>query len=130
MFRVRNVIKEVSSTRETVAEEMYLWGYRNSTAGMEEIHYEEAKLLLLEAVALTNLSVERQRQDLQREMETFADLQPRFMQLANVRAEKLVEAHSRFKSLIGGRRFEKATPVLPPDVMGVYMLNPKPTQLS
>jgi superfamily II DNA or RNA helicase len=130
MFRVRNVIKEVSSTRETVAEEMYLWGYRNSTAGMEEIHYEEAKQLLLEAEALTNLSVERQRQDLQREMETFADLQPRFMQLANVRAEKLVEAHSRFKSLIGGRRFEKATPVLPPDVMGVYMLNPKPTQLS
>ena len=33
------------------------------------------------------------------------------------------------KELVGGRRFEKATPVLPPDVMGVYILMPKPKSL-
>jgi len=38
----------------------------------------------------------------------------------------LVEAHGRFKTLVGGRRFEAMHPVLPPDVMGVYILVPRP----
>ena len=59
----------------------------------------------------------------------FNDIKPQFMQLASDRADKLVEAHSRFKELIGGRRYEKATPILPPDVMGVYILLPKPKSL-
>jgi hypothetical protein len=56
-------------------------------------------------------------------------MKPQFMELAGERAEKLVEAHGRFKELIGGRRYEKATPVLPPDVMGVYVLIPQPKAL-
>jgi len=48
------------------------------------------------------------------------------MKLATERAEHLVEAHGRFKELVGGRRYEKATPILPPDVMGLYILMPKP----
>jgi len=51
------------------------------------------------------------------------------MNLANQRGEKLVEAHGYFKELIGGRRYEKAVPILPPDVMGVYILLPKPKSL-
>jgi hypothetical protein len=56
-------------------------------------------------------------------------MKSQFIELANKRADNLVEAHGRFKDLIGGRRYEKATPVLPPDVMGVYILMPKPKAL-
>ena len=129
MFRVRNVIKEVSAHRESVAEEMYLWGYRSNAGNMETIEYKEAKNLLMEAKALSNLPAERQVQDIQEELKRFDTMKAEFIELANQRADNLVEAHGRFKDLIGGRRYEKATPVLPPDVMGVYILMPKPKAL-
>jgi len=129
MFRVRNVIKEVSSIRESVAEEMYLWGYHSKNGTIDSIDYKSAKKLLTEANVLSNLSKERQEADIEQEMILFNDIKPQFMQLASDRADKLVEAHSRFKELIGGRRYEKATPILPPDVMGVYILLPKPKSL-
>jgi hypothetical protein len=129
MFRVRNVIKEVAAHRESVAEEMYLWGYRSNAGNMETIEYREAKNLLMEAKALSNLSIERQVQDIQEELKRFETMKSQFIELANKRADNLVEAHGRFKDLIGGRRYEKATPVLPPDVMGVYILMPKPKAL-
>jgi hypothetical protein len=129
MFRVRNVIKEVAAHRESVAEEMYLWGYRSNAGTLETIEYKEAKNLLMAAKALSNLPVERQVQDIQEELKRFDTMKPQFIELANQRADNLVEAHGRFKDLIGGRRFEKATPVLPPDVMGVYILMPKPKAL-
>lgn len=129
MFRVRNVIKEVAAVRESVAEEMYLWGYRSNAGNMETIEYPEAKRLLMEAKALSNFPIERQKQDIQEELLRFESMKPKFIELANQRADKLVESHGRFKDLIGGRRYEKATPILPPDVMGVYLLMPKPKAL-
>jgi hypothetical protein len=129
MFRVRNVIKEVSAKRESVAEEMYLWGYQSVGGKSEAIDYKEAKRLLLEAEALSNLPIERQIQDIGEELKRFELMKPQFVELASQRADLLVESHSRFKELIGGRRYEKATPILPPDVMGVYILMPKPKAL-
>jgi superfamily II DNA or RNA helicase len=129
MFRVRNVIKEVAAQRESVAEEMYLWGYRAISGDLETIEYLEAKKLLLEAKAISNLPAERQTQDIRDELKRFDQMKPKFIELANQRADNLVEAHGRFKELIGGRRYEKATPILPPDVMGLYILMPKPKAL-
>jgi superfamily II DNA or RNA helicase len=129
MFRVRNVIKEVSSVRESVAEEMYLWGYHKNNGEIESLDYKVSKQLLMEANVLSNLSKERQEADITDELKTFDSIKSHFMELASERADKLVEAHSRFKVLIGGRRYEKATPILPPDVMGIYILLPKPKAL-
>jgi superfamily II DNA or RNA helicase len=129
MFRVRNVIKEVATKREAVAEEMYLWGYRSVNGELQTIDYHEAKSLLANANALSNLSRERQEADIADELNRFANLQTEFLKVADERAENLVKAHGRFKELVGGRRYEKATPVLPPDVMGVYILLPKPQVL-
>lgn len=126
MFRVRNVIKEVKSKKEVIAEEMYLWGYEGSGANARTIEYKEAKELLLNARSLRNISIERQKEDLVLEIENFKELENQFLDLAVERADNLVKAHGRFKELVGGRRYEKATPVLPPDVMGVYILIPQP----
>ena len=129
MFRVRNVIKEVNSKRESVAEEMYLWGYTAVNGAIKTLEFKETKILLMDAIPLSNLSVERQMNDIANELEHFKKMKPQFMELAGERAEKLVAAHGRFKELIGGRRYEKSTPVLPPDVMGVYVLIPRPKAL-
>ena len=129
MFRVRNVIKEVASKKDVIAEEMYLWGYEGSGADARTMDYKEAKELLLNAKSLGNIPIEKQQDDLQRELKHFEELENQFHNLAVKRAENLVKAHGRFKELVGGRRYEKATPVLPPDVMGVYILMPKPTAI-
>ncbi|MCR5862333.1 hypothetical protein LRS05_09325 [Flavobacterium sp. J372] len=129
MFRVRNVVKEVRSKNESVAEEMYLWGYTEANADLQSIDFKEAQDLLAKAIPLSNFPVERQQQLIETELHSFENKKEIFIEIATQRADKLVEAHSRFKTLIGGRSYEKSTPVLPPDVMGVYILLPKPKAL-
>lgn len=126
MFRVRNVVKEVRSKNEAVAEEMYLWGYTEHANDMQTMEFEQAHKLLDEAIPLSNMPLERQEQLLEQELNSFETKKDTFIELATQRADKLVEAHSRFKVLIGGRSYEKSTPVLPPDILGVYILLPKP----
>lgn len=125
MFRVRNVIREVKTKREAVAEEMHLYGYTNNS----KLSFEEAKHILQTATPLSNLSAERQQNSITEALQGFALREADFIQLATERADKLVEAQQRFKALVGGSRYEKSTPVLPPDIMGVYILTPKPTAL-
>jgi superfamily II DNA or RNA helicase len=129
MFRVRNVVREVRSSNESVAEEMYLWGYLNNDGQPDTILFKEAKKLLMDAVPQSNLTLEMQQAQIDSELKSFNDKEDIFIKLATDRADKLVEAHSRFKELIGGRSYEKSVPVLPPDIMGVYILLPKPKNL-
>ena len=129
MFRVRNVVREVRSSNESVAEEMYLWGYTKDENSLKTISFTDAKNLLMNAVPMSNLSLEMQQTQIGEELKSFADKKDIFIKLATERADKLVEAHGRFKELIGGRSYEKSVPVLPPDVMGVYILLPKPQDL-
>lgn len=128
-FRVRNVIKEVGSLREVISEEMYLWGYTGSGTDAKNLDYIEAKQLLLNASSKTNLSMQMQEQTFGSEIAVFKSKVAQFRTVAETRAEKLVEAHSRFKELVGGKRYEAVHPVLPPDIMGVYVLMPVPKDL-
>lgn len=125
-FRVRNVIKEVSSSREVISEEMYLWGYSGSGPDANTLSFEEAKGLLLEAKSKIQVSIERQSETFEKEQEIFRAKSKDFHQLAEDRAMNLVEAHGRFKNLVGGKRYEAVYPVLPPDIMGVHVLLPVP----
>lgn len=129
MFRVRNVVREVRSTNESVAEEMYLWGYLNNNGQPDTILFNDAKKLLMDAVPQSNLPLQMQQTQIDTELASFNDKEDIFIKLATERADKLVEAHGRFKELIGGRSYEKSVPVLPPDIMGVYILLPKPKNL-
>lgn len=129
LFRVRNVIKEVASKREAIAEEMFLWGYTRIDGETKVLDYNTTKNLLLTAKSTGTFSPERQQSDILSEIQQFDSLRPEFLELASQRAEELVAAHGRFKELVGGRRYEKATPVLPPDVIGMYILVPKPKEV-
>lgn len=124
-FRVRNVIKEVNSQQQVISEEMYLWGYEGSGAESRVLEYTEGKKLLLEATAVANQSIEQQQATLSEKLKEFKARETEFEAIAKERAMTLVEAHGRFKNLVGGRRYEAVHPVLPPDVMGVYILVPQ-----
>ncbi len=128
-FRVRNVIKEVGRNRELIAEEMYLWGYSGQPENREILDYSSCKALLLQARSLVNIPHERQKQLFREVASGYSGLRDEVQELAEARANHLVESHGRFKELVGGRRFEAVHPVLPPDVMGIYVLMPKPKSL-
>lgn len=128
-FRVRNVIKEVNNNKEVISEEMYLWGYAGSGEDAKILNYETAKDLLLSAESKTQIPVNTQQQVFDNETAIFETKAEAFKKVAEERAEHLVEAHSRFKDLVGGKRYEAVYPVLPPDIMGVYVLNPVPKDL-
>ena len=128
-FRVRNVIKEEGRNRELIAEEMYLWGYSGSYDQKKILDYTRCKTLLLEAVSVVNIPHQRQEQLFKEVSETYDTLKEEVQTLSEDRAMHLVESHSRFKELVGGRRYKAVHPVLPPDVMGIYVLMPKPKVL-
>lgn len=125
-FRVRNVIKEVGRNRELIAEEMYLWGYSGNDDNRKILDYSTCKSLLLEAQSATNIAHERQTQIFDEVAAAYDNLKQEVQALSEERAKHLVQAHSRFKELVGGRQYEAVHPVLPPDVMGIYVLMPKP----
>lgn len=124
-FRVRNVIREVSKQHEMVSEEMFLWGYEQTPDGINVLEISRCKELLLISNAL-DISKERQEIIFEKELEHFKQLHPDFIKVVEKRSDELVNAHTRFAKYIGAKRFEAVTPVLPPDILGVYVLIPNP----
>lgn len=124
-FRVRNVIREVSKQHEMVSEEMFLWGYEQTPDGIIALDIDRCKQLLHTSNAY-DLSKERQESIFEKELEHFQQLHPDFIKVVERRSDELVNAHTRFAKYIGAKRFEAVTPVLPPDILGVYVLIPNP----
>ena len=124
-FRVRNVIREVSKQHEMVSEEMFLWGYEQTPDGINTLDVEECKRLLHTSSAF-DISRERQELIFEKELKQFDVLHPDFIKVVADRANELVNAHTRFAKFLGAKRYEAVTPVLPPDILGVYVLIPNP----
>jgi superfamily II DNA or RNA helicase len=122
-FRVRNVIRESGTKKELVTEEMFLWGYEKHAEGITPVSYEQCKQLLVIANPL-NLSEERQQQVFSEELKHFKQLDPDFIRVVEERSDALVKAHSKFGKYLGARRYETVVPVLPPEILGVYVLIP------
>lgn len=128
-LRVRNVIKEVNSQTENISEEMFLWGFEGSNPEGKVIEPDQCKNLLFNTLSKSQLSLERQQDELNLQMELFKQQEERFIALARGRADELVKAHGGFKALVGGRRYEAVTPILPPDILGVYVFIPQPKSI-
>jgi hypothetical protein len=101
-----------------------LWGYEGSDLAGRKLEYPEAKKLLMEAVTVANISSEAQENMMTNELDLFEELSQPFLTMAEERAEKHQEAHGRFRNLVGGKNYEKVYPILPPDILGIYILQP------
>ncbi len=126
-FRVRNVIAEENNRNEIVAEEMWLWGFRGNISAGDFLTKEEEIGLFTGAKAGCNTELLEQKYWLNEELEWVND-QKVFRsytdKIALARANHLVEAHTRFRKLIPGSKYKVVEPVLPVDVMGIYILLP------
>lgn len=123
-LRVRMLISDKVRKNDLIAEEMMLWGYRNSPSENDFLSHDEAKELLINSTADVELPKPRQESQLDSEMEIVKRLNTNFNQIVRERSQKLIEAHERFRKLVTGRKYDVVEPVLPPDILGVYILLP------
>jgi len=124
-LRVRNIISERAGSKQIVAEEMILWGYEGNLSGKKYIAQEDSEKLLEEAFPIVDLAKQRQSAMISNELIELKNLYPVLKEVVRERSEKLIDAHERFRKLLGGRKYKVVEPVLPPDILGIYILIPK-----
>jgi superfamily II DNA/RNA helicase len=124
LFRVRNIIEEKKSGQQLVAEEMIIWGYQGSPGDHLILETDEINRLIHAALPSANLSPQAQADFLENELNLLNDMQNDFDQIALKRATVLIDAHERFQKVVGGNKFKVVEPVLPMDLMGIYILLP------
>ena len=125
LFRCRNVIEQGGGGHHIVAEEMLLWGWNGTPEDREHLDHEQARALLREARASSNLSPEARASLLENELGLFDRLDEVLDELAEKQSKQLVSAHERFSALMGKQRYQVVYPILPMDLMGIYILLPE-----
>lgn len=128
LFRVRNVIQEKAAATQLVAEEMLVWGFEGSPQDKKILSHEKAVKLLDSAVPTANMSDHEGKQWLLEELATLNVLHTEFDNVAMERAQELVDAHERFRKVLAGSRYKVVEPILPMDLIGVYILLPDNTK--
>jgi len=124
LFRVRNVIEDKSGLQQIVTEEMLTWGYRGTVSDMDVLSKEDIENLMSRTIPSADISNESRIDFLENELEQTKNIRQEFDQIAKKRAEILIEAHERFRIAIGGSKYKVVEPVLPMDLMGMYILLP------
>lgn len=124
LFRVRNVIESLATKEQLVAEELHLWGYIGLPK--EEKWLDEKQCMkLLDLKADGELAAIERKEFFDDAMEEISDMKDLRHQLARKQAEKLIEAHDRFRQAVRSRKeFQVVEPILPMDIMGVYVFVP------
>lgn len=125
LFRCRNVIGEKNGPARIVAEEMLVWGYRGSPSDNDFLSNDEAMALLHSARPGSDLTPQSRENFFENETKLLGQLREQFDAVAEERNKKLVEAHERFSRFFRAGRYEVVYPVLPMDIMGLYILLPE-----
>ncbi|MDD2600794.1 MAG: helicase-related protein [Kiritimatiellae bacterium] len=124
LLRARNVIEERNKGYQLVAEEMLIWGYRGSAMDGEILELHEAETLLISARASESLNPHAASTTLSQELAVLPALKEPLRAVAEERCIHLVEAHERFSKAVGGNCYNTVKPVVPLDIMGLYVLLP------
>jgi len=127
LCRCRNVIARPDEAARMVAEEMLLWGYAGYHKDGKFLDSATAKSLLTEVRPTANMTPQAAAAALESEVNgVFPALQAHLDSIGRERANHLVEAHHRFSKLLKARaRYQVVEPVLPMDVLGVYLILPE-----
>lgn len=128
LFRCRNVIENQKEKHQIVAEEMLLWGWSGTPSERVYLDHEAAKNLLVTAKASSDMTNPSRKSFLDNELKLLRNLDPEFDGIAEEQSKRLVAAHERFSALMDKQRYQVVYPVLPMDLMGIYVLLPEGPQ--
>jgi hypothetical protein len=124
IFRVRNVISIIRGQEEIIAEELISWGFTGSVQNPEVIDSKEATRLLYETVPSGDVALGLQERRLEQVVAFLNSAEMHLDDITRERTGRLIEQHERYQKAIGGKRVQGVEPVLPPDLLGVYILLP------
>jgi superfamily II DNA or RNA helicase len=129
LFRCRNVIEQArdrhANPHQIVAEEMLLWGWRGTLDDRDFLTHDESKKVLATARASSDLTPQARAGFLAADLEAVAGLDHEFTAIAEEQSKRLVAAHERFSALMDKQRYQVVYPVLPMDLLGIYVLLPE-----
>jgi hypothetical protein len=125
LLRVRYRLTTRRGKEELFAEEILTAGYKRLGQKTEWLpaNGKEALDLLEQIKPVGSITQQERVQRVAAAVDELKGLQKELEGIANQRADELEESHARLREYTGGGRI-KATPHLPPDVMGVYVLLP------
>jgi hypothetical protein len=127
LLRCRNLIEDAGRGHQLVAEEMLLWGWRGPSARREFLDHAAGKALLGQARAASALSPQACAAFLGHELQALARLDEACAAVAQAQSRRLIEAHERFSALMDPQGRQTVQPVLPMDLLGLYVLLPEAT---
>lgn len=123
-LRCRIIISDKYNGRQVIAEEMVLSGYEGAFPSKNYISHEECEKMFEQIIPAADFSEQRQEAAFEAEAKQIFTNKDILTDIARERAKLLIEAHERYRKLIGGRRYEVAEPVVPPDILGIYIIFP------
>lgn len=121
LLRIRNVIASGSGRKELVAEELKLWGFRGEAGSAEELFDAASELYKLPT---EQVSEAEKKAEFRQALADYHILENRLQMLASERADHMVDGHRELGHALGNNDFKKVVPVLPPDVLGIYVILP------
>jgi superfamily II DNA or RNA helicase len=133
MFRARHVIEDIRAGKQLVAEEIILHGLSGSIGSNRTAISKDAINVLMERPAPSGEApFDIQKKELQMELSVLEAMRQELDTLAYKQAEQLVKQHERYYHVLGTKttpetkasHFKVVEPVIPMDVLGVYIFMP------
>lgn len=125
LLRVRMLIADRRKEHQHLAEEMILWGYRGSPQNRQWIPQEEALDLIMDARITGELPPDRQARIVEIALTDFAAIGDELEMVTLQHTEQLIEAHEHMRKAARGEKYHMVEPILPADLMGVYVIIPQ-----
>lgn len=121
-MRSRLTIRRAGQSRELLAEEALALAVEGGGA-LQVLPKAEA-LRLMQAKVSKNMPEDRRRREMSAVLDALPERQATFTELAEQRARELLADHRRIREAADARGEYQVTPMLPLDIMGVYVLVP------
>ncbi len=122
LLRVRMLIKATRQATPGLAEELVVCGYTRGNP-VQWLDEPAALELLQQARPSINITADERTLAIQSALAQIADIAGDLDAIAQSRAERLRESHSRVRTVVGGGQIS-VTPRTPPDVLGLYVVLP------
>ena len=123
ILRVRNVMQRKKGVGELVAEELVCWGYQDEIRKENILTHEKVKQMLMEITASQDLNPTQRERFLQNELIHIGEHGSLLNDLVLEKSQHMVQLHGKYRKALGTEDYTVGT-IVPPDLMGIYIIYP------